>query len=435
MRRCLRMIDPFANSVDVAITNDWNSTRSTPTVKTIVRGDTAPKESSTRLFGCAPLTSMGSEPCAALGAEVGLTEDPTENDAAVRAFVENFENESRGETEEIDVRQALQSKVLVFSRDDETIADVKNRLGFSNISAESIVQLNRDRYVGLTSRSRLEAGTLLLTCETVPTYAPITDIRCDCCLHWVSVDALKLSAKEVRRLARSKHSWYCSNCECQDTPGQELPAIDLDRALKSNALVRSEEDETLEKVIGRLGLEVSVKELLNFNRDRYHGLNRRSRLQAGTLLLTTAEVPVKGLVEDFAPNKKDTVENDNENTSLATEACAPICTRRDALRVLDGAFIGLHVEKQFSGYGSVLWNGLVLRRVNDNHSSRRDRVFYKVSWLANMRSVTKMSASSIIRAAVTKRSSRRSKAALSKRLGGARIALEYLRANEGEGTQ
>ena len=67
----------------------------------------------------------------------------------------------------VDVERALREKSIVEAKSKETLKHVVKRLDL-NISANELLRLNKERYDGLTLRSQLMNGTLLLVREDIP---------------------------------------------------------------------------------------------------------------------------------------------------------------------------------------------------------------------------------------------------------------------------
>jgi len=77
--------------------------------------------------------------------------------------------------------------------------------------------------------------------------------------------------------------------------------VDTARALEEKSLVAAMRNETLGGIIKRLELDVSPTDLLRLNKERYDGLTLSSKLQQGTLLLTSDNVPLVNLENNETP--------------------------------------------------------------------------------------------------------------------------------------
>ena len=73
----------------------------------------------------------------------------------------------------------------------------------------------------------------------------------------------------------------------------KVEVIDQNLAFREHVLVRSLDNETLSDVVNRLKLNMTSKELLELNKERYEGLRLSSKLRLGTILLTREDVPIK----------------------------------------------------------------------------------------------------------------------------------------------
>ena len=67
----------------------------------------------------------------------------------------------------VDMERALREKSIVEAKSKETLKHVVKRLDL-NVSANELLRLNKERYDGLTLRSQLMNGTLLLVREDIP---------------------------------------------------------------------------------------------------------------------------------------------------------------------------------------------------------------------------------------------------------------------------
>ena len=107
----------------------------------------------------------------------------------------------------VDLDEALRRKMLVRTRDDERIEDVVRRLKL-DITCERVLELNMERYRGLSLKSRTQEGTLLLTKAEIPMRLftkRVTHSKCIHCNGWEEI-----SSGEAR--TRSGVTFICSSC-------------------------------------------------------------------------------------------------------------------------------------------------------------------------------------------------------------------------------
>jgi len=108
----------------------------------------------------------------------------------------------------VDRKEALRKHILVKTLEDERIEDVIRRLRL-DVTCERVLELNIDRYRGLSLKSRTREGTLFLTQAEIPMKLEtktVTHSKCICCNSWEKVS----SGGQAR--TRSGITFICSNC-------------------------------------------------------------------------------------------------------------------------------------------------------------------------------------------------------------------------------